>query len=72
MKRFSFLLLAILPSCDTMTPATQAILAQGAVDIGKIYVSRGGKAVVPADGPDAPRIYDPVNGPNFGPQPAKP
>ena len=53
-------------SCAGMDPGTQQILAQGVVDIGKIYVeSRSGKQTVPADGPDAPYINDPIHGPNF-------
>ncbi len=56
-----------LSGCSNMSPQTQAILAQGAVDIGKIYVGQhSGKEPVPEDGPDAPRIDDPVLGPNFG------
>lgn len=71
MKKTPILALcAALCGCDTMTPETQAILAQGAVDTLKIYAERGqksGKSTVPADGPDTPRKVDPVEGPNFGP-----
>jgi hypothetical protein len=64
------ILCAALCSCETMTPQTQAILAQGAVDALAIYAGRGarsGKATVPADGPDTAQKVDPVEGPNFGP-----
>ena len=41
-----------LAGCENMTPETQAIIAQGVVDIGKEYVSRdrdrSGKDTVPA------------------------
>jgi hypothetical protein len=69
MKRLSLLIPLFLVSCEGMDPATQAIIAQGAVDVAKAYVSRSGKSTLPTtppDGPDTSQKYDPVHGYNHG------
>jgi predicted secreted protein len=61
-----------LSGCAGMTPETQAIFAQGAVDIVKERTAKrpkyklAGKEVAQADGPDTKQVYDPVHGYNFG------
>ncbi len=57
-----------LAGCENMDPATQAILAQGAVNIARDQLKphRSGKEPVPPDGQDTTQKYDPQEGYNFG------